>query len=424
MLVSMPSLAAECFLDVKIIDRGSNSPVLLCGAGINPDAGIGGFEAAGIEVSYQQYLRRCSPDNRNPGWHLVLAAGIEATNARLTVTAPGVDEPVCEARLDVSDQVVESPAQPDFLAAMADSDARFIDINGVRTRYFDKGDGPVLLLVHGGQPSAADFNAWEWQQNFEGLAKDFRVIALDRIGQGYTNNPVDLGAYDHYYSLVVEHLEGFIRGLELERVHLVGHSQGGWPATRLALDHLAMVASLVVVDSTMVAPATNASQAVRFYIYHQNDLHPANGETVESIRRGMASFSYTENNITEQRVRRILAISKTEKYAAAKEWFVKNRMKPAHPSYRKLKAQAWEELAAGNLKVPVLIVWGREDPEGSFGAGVAAYESLKAAGVDVSFRAVDEAGHVPYMEYPEEFNAVLKSFASGKGAGLIDSTDK
>jgi len=149
MVVSMPSLATECYLDVAIIDRGSNSPMLLCGAGIKPDAGIGGFAAAGIEVSYQQYLRRCSPDNRNPGWHLVLAAGIEATNARLTVTAPGVDEPVCEVRLDVSDQVIEPPPQPDFLAAMADSDARFIDINGVRTRYFDKGDGPVLLLVHG-----------------------------------------------------------------------------------------------------------------------------------------------------------------------------------------------------------------------------------------------------------------------------------
>jgi pimeloyl-ACP methyl ester carboxylesterase len=174
----------------------------------------------------------------------------------------------------------------------------------------------------------------------------------------------------------------------------------------------------------MIAPTTNAAQAVRFYIYHQSELHPASGATAASIRRGMASFSYTGNNITEQRVRRILAISKTEKYAAAKEWFVKNRMNPAHPSYRKLKAQAWEELAAGDLKVPVLIVWGREDPEGSFDAGVAAYESLKAAGVDVHFRAFDEAGHVPYMEYPEKFNAVLKSFASGKGAGLIDSTDK
>ena len=128
----------------------------------------------------------------------------------------------------------------------------------------------------------------------------------------------------------------------LRRVHLVGHSQGGWPVTRIALDQPDNVASLTIVDSTMVAPATNAAQAVRFYIYHQNELHPASGETAESIRRGMASFSYTNNNITEQRVQRILTISKTEKYAVAEKWFVTNQMSPAHPSFRALKTRVWE----------------------------------------------------------------------------------
>ncbi len=67
MVVSMPSLATECYLDVAFIDRGSNSPVLLCGAGIKPDAGIGGFAAAGIEVSYQQHMRRCRDTTQPEG---------------------------------------------------------------------------------------------------------------------------------------------------------------------------------------------------------------------------------------------------------------------------------------------------------------------------------------------------------------------
>ena len=410
-MMATESTAGECSLDVTEIDRGGQSPILLCGAGITADASIEGFEAADIRILYRQKLRHCSPQNRNPGWYLVLRAGDKATDARITVSADR--KPLCNSLLAVSGVVHEPPPQPDFLDAMREDEARYVDVNGVRTRYFDKGQGPVLLLVHGGQPSAADFNAWEWQQNFDGLAKDFRVIALDRIGQGYTDNPADLDAYENYYSLVVEHLKGFIHALGLERVHLVGHSQGGWPVTRIALDQPDLVASLVIVDSTMVAPAANATQAVRFYIYHQNDLHPASGETPESIRRGMASFSYTKNNITEQRVQRILTISKTEKYAAASQWFEQHRMSPAHPSFRVLKAGIWEELAAGGLKVPTLIVWGREDPEGSFAAGIAAYEALRQAGAEVSFRAFDESGHVPYMEYPDEFNAVVASFALG-----------
>ena len=39
----------------------------------------------------------------------------------------------------------------------------YVNVNGIRTRYFDKGKGETLVLVHGGQPSAPDFNAWEWQ---------------------------------------------------------------------------------------------------------------------------------------------------------------------------------------------------------------------------------------------------------------------
>ncbi len=302
------------------------------------------------------------------------------------------------------------PPETFFADTMAEADAKFVDVNGVRTRYFDKGQGEVLLLVHGGQPSAPDFNAWEWQQNFDGLSEHFRVIALDRIGQGYTDNPPSVDDYDRYYLLVVEHLLGFLDALRLQRVHLVGHSQGGWPVTRIALDHPKRVASLVIVDSTMVALSSNPAQAVRFYLYQQNQLHPATGPTPQSIRRGLEFFSHTNNNITEQRVNRILTIAQTDKYQQAREWFGKSLMSPAHPSFRRLKEAIWAELQAGKLEVPTLIIWGREDPEGSFPAGVAMHEALEAAGSAVTFYAFENAGHVSYMEYPERFNTIVTEF--------------
>ena len=85
-------------------------------------------------------------------------------------------------------------------------------------------------------------------------------------------------------------------------------------------------------------------------------------------------------------------------------------MSPAHPSFRKLKEDIWEELLDGKLAVPALIIWGREDPEGSFPAGVAMHEALVAAGSPVSFHAFEKAGHVAYMEYPLQFNKVIADF--------------
>ena len=68
---------------------------------------------------------------------------------------------------------------------------KFVDVDGIRTRYFDKGDGPVVVLFHGGHfgsNDAADC-AEDWGLNFDGLAKWFHVYAVDKIGQGQTDNP-------------------------------------------------------------------------------------------------------------------------------------------------------------------------------------------------------------------------------------------
>src|SRR5687767_2395041 len=57
--------------------------------------------------------------------------------------------------------------------------AKFIDVNGIRTRYFDGGTGEPLVLVHGGQwPSTA--SADTWAPIFDHLAARFHVYAVDK----------------------------------------------------------------------------------------------------------------------------------------------------------------------------------------------------------------------------------------------------
>ena len=85
-------------------------------------------------------------------------------------------------------------------------------------------------------------------------------------------------------------------------------------------------------------------------------------------------------------------------------------MSPAHPSYRKLKNQLWGELQQGALQTPTLIIWGRQDPEGSYASGKTIATTIRDAGSPVSFYTFENAGHVPYMEYPAEFNQVVTDF--------------
>ena len=63
--------------------------------------------------------------------------------------------------------------------------AKFVDVGGIRTRYYDYGQGEPIVMLHGGSRSGANV----FSRNIPGLAKRFRVLAMDRLGSGLTDNP-------------------------------------------------------------------------------------------------------------------------------------------------------------------------------------------------------------------------------------------
>ncbi|MBO0655558.1 alpha/beta fold hydrolase [Streptomyces triculaminicus] len=106
--------------------------------------------------------------------------------------------------------------------------------------YGAEGDGVPVVLLHG--QSAAPT---EWAPHVAALAEGRRVFAVDRVGEpGYSTQtapvrtPEDTAAW----------LEEVLAGLGLERVHLVGHSYGGWVALNHAVRAPGRVASVAVYD--------------------------------------------------------------------------------------------------------------------------------------------------------------------------------
>ena len=79
------------------------------------------------------------------------------------------------------------------------------------------GDGPAIVLIHGGSASSVF-----WRKQLEGLSSRFRVIALDNRGHGRSEK-TEAGHTIASYARDVEHL---IRRLDLSQVVLVGWSMG------------------------------------------------------------------------------------------------------------------------------------------------------------------------------------------------------
>ena len=65
---------------------------------------------------------------------------------------------------------------------MNQADEKYVDVDGIRTRYFEKGSGETVVLFHGGNfgsNEAADGSP-DWGLNFDGLAQWFHVVAVDQ----------------------------------------------------------------------------------------------------------------------------------------------------------------------------------------------------------------------------------------------------
>ncbi|MDH4022825.1 MAG: alpha/beta hydrolase [Gammaproteobacteria bacterium] len=304
--------------------------------------------------------------------------------------------------------------EPAWSTAMPASAARYIDVDGYRTRYFEAGRGEdTIVLVHGGQPDPISPTAEFWRQNVPDLATSFRVIAFDMLGCGLTDNPRTPEDYLHYYERLPLHLYGLIRALGLTRVHLVGHSQGGWPALRVALDHPEIVRSVTSVD-TVLAPFAGASgnKAVGRFAYLLMHGTPPEGPTVESLMREQLLAAETWNNLSWRRTEERLEFARLPKLGEARRALQAVRMSPGHPAFRELRQQALADLEAGQLKVPHLLVWGFQDPLAPFDLGLEFLKIASHSPAPTQLVVINQSGHSPQLEHPGQFNAAVLSFVS------------
>src|SRR3546814_429472 len=126
----------------------------------------------------------------------------------------------------------------------------YVMAGGIRTRYFEAGSGPIVVLLHG---SSLAIDAWAtWHDIIPALAQDFRVLAPDLVGFGLSDVPRD---GNHVPRLERRHhVSAFIKALGIARCALVGHSEGGFIAAMLALENPDLVDKVVVVSSGATAP--------------------------------------------------------------------------------------------------------------------------------------------------------------------------
>ena len=119
---------------------------------------------------------------------------------------------------------------------------RFVEINGARVHYLERGTGSPVVLLHGNVVSADDY---VWSGVLDRVARNHRVIAFDRPGYGFSDRPAGKLWTP---AAQAEHLRQAFIELGLERPVIVGHSWGTLVALALALDHPEAVGGLLLMS--------------------------------------------------------------------------------------------------------------------------------------------------------------------------------
>ena len=118
-------------------------------------------------------------------------------------------------------------------------------INGNKMHYVDQGTGRPVLMVHGNPTWSFYF-----RHLITGLSDEFRTIALDHIGCGFSDKP---SAKDYAYTLDqrVADLDALIRRLDIrEKMSLIVHDWGGMIGLAWALDNRDRVDKIVITNTS------------------------------------------------------------------------------------------------------------------------------------------------------------------------------
>lgn len=278
-------------------------------------------------------------------------------------------------------------------------------LHGRSVSYAETGAGPVLLLIHGMGGSSDN-----WRAVIEPLARDHTVIVPDLPGHGQSTP----GPGDYSVGGLAAALRDLLLVLEHKRATLVGHSLGGGVAMQFAYQFPEIVERLVLVSSGGLGPEVSpllraaALPGAGPFIAATAPLVRWLGS---GLRRAEAFGLRPSTDLTEV-VHGYALLADPQRRGA----FLATVRSVIGLGGQRVSAVDRLYLADA---VPVMIVWGARDRLVPAHHAEDAHRNIPGSRLEV-FR---EVGHLPQLEVPSRFVAVLDRFLAETEPSEFDLDD-
>jgi pimeloyl-ACP methyl ester carboxylesterase len=253
-----------------------------------------------------------------------------------------------------------------------------IDVRGCKVHVRRGGSGAALLYLHGAGGTQA------WLPFFDALSDKFDVIAPDHPAFGLSDQPAWL---DDIHDMAYFYLD-FLAALDLDGVHLVGQSLGGWIALEMAVRSTGRIKSLTLVGSAGIR--IKGKPAADIFIMDPEELTRALLVDAEIIDR-------------------MLAMELTEEQ---QDILIRNKVSTARLGWQPRLFDPNLRKWLHRIDVPTHIVWG--DTDRIIPPDYAAEFQGLIAGSSVTM--IENCGHLPHIERAEPLVEAVAGFIAGKAA--------
>ncbi len=262
----------------------------------------------------------------------------------------------------------------------------YVDVHGLKTRVLEAGEGDPLIFVHG---TGGHIEAYA--RNFSGLCQDFRVIAYDMAGHGYTEKP------DRPYTIdfLSDHLVGLAEALGIRKFNLSGESLGGWVAAWTAAHHPERVERLILNTPGNITNKPEVMKQVK-----ESTVKAVVEATYENVRSRLEWLFWDKSFVTDELVEIRYSIYTQPEFKKAVYHIV------AVQDWEVRKHYAWGPEWCDRISAPTLLLWTDHDPTGTVDEAAILQGWIPNSQLYV----IEGAGHWPQWEKPDEFNEVHRKF--------------
>ena len=291
-----------------------------------------------------------------------------------------------------------SPREPDEILRVA--------VDGFEVVTYSYGSGEnILFLLNGGPGLPCDYLR---DPHIFLAGEGYRVVAFDQLGCGNSDRPDDPSLWN--IARYVEEVETVRKALNLEKVHLLGQSWGGWLSIEYALTYPDAIQSLVLANTCGDLPHLTTEL---------NRMRDALGsETVAMMlhHESMGTIDHPEYQaaITILNYRHVCRLKEwpSSLLASVNDWNMGpyGTMQGPNEFLYIGNLKNWNRIPdMPKLKMPTLIITGTHDEIGP-ACALRMHNALQNSKVIV----FPNSSHVPFYEEPDDYFSALRNFLSAQ----------